>query len=55
MNILLCIHLTKHITAEGVENKEQLDFLINEHCDEIQGYYFSKPITFEELKQFKSF
>ena len=38
------------ITAEGVENKEQLDFLINENCDEIQGYYFSKPITFEELK-----
>jgi diguanylate cyclase (GGDEF)-like protein len=40
------------ITAEGVENKEQLDFLINENCDEIQGYYFSKPITFEELKSF---
>ena len=43
------------ITAEGVENKEQLDFLINENCDEIQGYYFSKPITFKELKVFKSF
>lgn len=41
------------ITAEGVENKEQLDFLINENCDEIQGYYFSKPITFEELKSFE--
>lgn len=40
------------ITAEGVENKEQLDFLINQNCDEIQGYYFSKPITFEELKSF---
>ena len=41
------------ITAEGVENKEQLDFLINENCDEIQGYYFSKPITLEELKVYK--
>lgn len=39
------------ITAEGVENKEQLDFLKQEGCDEIQGYYFSKPISFEELKQ----
>jgi len=41
------------ITAEGVENKEQLDFLINENCDEIQGYYFSKPITLEELKVYE--
>ncbi len=39
------------ITAEGVENKEQLDFLKQEGCDEIQGYYFSKPISFDELKQ----
>lgn len=38
------------ITAEGVENKEQLDFLTEQDCDEIQGYYFSKPISFDELK-----
>ena len=41
------------ITAEGVETKEQLDFLINEECDEIQGYYYSKPITLEEIKLFQ--
>ena len=41
------------ITAEGVENREQLEFLINENCDEIQGYYFSKPITLEELKVYE--
>lgn len=41
------------ITAEGVETKEQLDFLIDEKCDEIQGYYYSKPITFEEIKLFQ--
>lgn len=40
------------ITAEGVETRKQLDFLINEGCDEIQGYYFSKPIS---LSSFKSF
>lgn len=32
------------IVSEGVETKEQLDFLINEGCDEIQGYYFSPPL-----------
>lgn len=31
------------ITAEGVEYKEQLDFLENLNCDDIQGFYFSKP------------
>lgn len=29
------------ITAEGVEYKEQLDFLENLNCDDIQGFYFS--------------
>jgi diguanylate cyclase (GGDEF)-like protein len=40
------------LTAEGVENRGQLDFLIKEQCDEIQGNYFSKPLTKEELVQF---
>ncbi len=33
------------VTAEGVENEEQVSFLRTHHCDEIQGYYFSKPLT----------
>lgn len=37
-------------TAEGVETKEQLDFLRDENCDEIQGYYFAKPMKLEDLK-----
>ncbi|TDF95796.1 EAL domain-containing protein [Paenibacillus piri] len=30
--------------AEGVETREQLDFLISQGCNEIQGYVFSKPM-----------
>ncbi|TMG81433.1 MAG: EAL domain-containing protein, partial [Betaproteobacteria bacterium] len=34
--------------AEGVEKKEQLDYLDDHGCDEIQGYYFSKPLPAAE-------
>ncbi|MEH6948920.1 EAL domain-containing protein [Bacillus sp. JJ634] len=40
------------IIAEGVEDKKQLDFLEQENCDIIQGFYLSKPIPFPELVQF---
>ncbi|GAA6172117.1 hypothetical protein NBRC116592_17870 [Colwellia sp. KU-HH00111] len=36
------LHLT--VIAEGVETKAQLDFLNLIGCDQIQGYYFSRPI-----------
>jgi diguanylate cyclase (GGDEF)-like protein len=37
------------ITAEGVEREDQLEFLQLEHCDEIQGYHFAKPMPLNEL------
>ena len=37
------------ITAEGVEYKEQLDFLENLNCDDIQGFYFSKPLMLADF------
>lgn len=40
------------VIAEGVETKEQMDFLRNEDCDMIQGYYISKPVPIEEALAF---
>lgn len=38
------------VIAEGVETQEQLDFLKEHGCDEAQGYYFSKPLSVEDLE-----
>lgn len=40
------------VIAEGVETKNQLDFLSQHGCDYIQGYYFSKPLTQEQFARF---
>ncbi|MBQ3036131.1 MAG: EAL domain-containing protein, partial [Lachnospiraceae bacterium] len=34
--------------AEGVEKKEQVEYLRKIDCDKIQGYYYSKPLPGEE-------
>lgn len=39
------------VVAEGVETLEQLNFLRAHHCDQIQGYYFSKPLPPDEFVQ----
>jgi len=41
--------LDLEVVAEGVETKEQLDFLRENHCRFIQGYYFSKPLNRSEM------
>ncbi|HEV2728811.1 MAG TPA: EAL domain-containing protein, partial [Terriglobales bacterium] len=33
------------VIAEGVEDEPQMSFLRAHQCDEIQGYFFSKPLT----------
>jgi len=37
--------LNLKVIAEGVEDEAQMSFLRAHHCDEIQGYYFSKPLV----------
>jgi diguanylate cyclase (GGDEF)-like protein/PAS domain S-box-containing protein len=43
--------LSLTIVAEGVETQEQMDFLRERSCDEMQGYYFSKPVTPERFAE----
>lgn len=39
------------VVAEGVEIREQLDYLKNSNCDKIQGYLFSKPVPEEAVME----
>ena len=50
--ILAMAHSLKiRVIAEGVETVEQLRFLRDHGCDEMQGYYFSKPVPAHEFVQ----
>lgn len=42
--IALAHGLGKKVIAEGVETKEQLEFLRSERCDQVQGYFLGKPM-----------
>ena len=50
--ISLSENLDLKVIAEGVETKEQLDFLLANGCRHIQGYYYSKPLPAHEMEQF---
>ncbi|MBE0362063.1 hypothetical protein PULV_a3749 [Pseudoalteromonas ulvae UL12] len=47
----LAQELKVNVVAEGVETHQQLDWLIAEHCDVIQGFLLSKPISEQALKE----
>lgn len=49
--ISLARNLGLKVMAEGVETKDQLDFLLENGCDMMQGYYFSPPVTAEEIEK----
>ncbi len=43
--------LNKVVVAEGIETKDQLDYMRRLGCDMAQGYYFSKPLLSEEFEK----
>ncbi|MEJ2042097.1 MAG: EAL domain-containing protein [Reinekea sp.] len=43
--------LNMQVTAEGVETVDQLKLLLDRHCDQIQGYYFYKPLAKKEITE----
>ncbi|MCM1258564.1 MAG: EAL domain-containing protein [Roseburia sp.] len=49
--IQLAKNLNMKIVAEGIERKEQVEFLAEQGCDMIQGYYFAKPMTVQEFDE----
>ena len=49
--IELCHKLNIEVVAEGVETLEQNEFLFNNHCDYIQGYYYYKPLPIQEFEK----
>ena len=49
--IAMAHNLCMEVIAEGVETKMQKDFLIQHHCVNFQGYFFSKPMPVKEFEQ----
>lgn len=49
--IRLAKELDMKIVAEGIERREQVEFLAEQGCDMIQGYYFAKPMTVSEFNE----
>ena len=43
--------LNMKIVAEGIESREQVDFLAEQECDLIQGYFFAKPMPVNEFEE----
>ncbi|MBA4142062.1 MAG: EAL domain-containing protein [Nitrosospira sp.] len=52
--IAMAHSLDVKVVAEGVETVEQLDFLRERGCDEIQGYYFARPLPANEISRLLS-
>jgi len=50
--VALARSLRMTVIAEGVETREQIEFLESIECEEMQGFYFSRPLTPEQLYDF---
>lgn len=49
--IRMAKNLSIHTLAEGAETKEQVDFLRESGCEDIQGYFYGKPMSIEEFEE----
>lgn len=49
--ITMAHSLKLQVVAEGVETQAQLAYLQQHHCDQMQGYYFSRPLPLPEIEQ----
>jgi len=49
--ISLAKNMNLNVIAEGVEKKEQKDFLLEQGCELIQGYYYSRPVSDLEMTE----
>lgn len=51
VSAMICMgkSLKQRVIAEGVETAEQAAFLLDQHCDEAQGFFFAYPMLAEEL------
>ncbi|MGE6258560.1 EAL domain-containing protein [Heyndrickxia sporothermodurans] len=49
--IHLAHNLGMEVIAEGVEEKDQVQFLVSAQCQKAQGYYFSRPVSAEEIEK----
>ncbi|MCK4736967.1 MAG: EAL domain-containing protein [Sulfurimonas sp.] len=50
--IALAKSLKLNVLAEGVENKEQKEFLLENGCENIQGYFYAKPMSAVKMEIF---
>lgn len=50
--IAMAHNLQLKVVGEGVETEQQFDFLAGYECEEVQGYYFSRPLPAEEFSVF---
>jgi len=43
--------LSLTVVAQGVETKEQAEYLRRHSCDELQGFYFNKPVSAQQFTE----
>jgi len=47
----LANNMNIRVLAEGIETKEQVDYLLEEGCRYVQGYYYYKPLSAKQLRE----